>query len=53
MMERYAHSLADVKMAAVSKLDSAGVCSVPDPTRTPSSTGVAAEFEVNSSAASI
>jgi|HubBroStandDraft_6_1064221.scaffolds.fasta_scaffold19728_2 integrase len=53
MTERYAHSLADVKMAAVSKLDLAGVCSLPDPKRTPSPTGVVAESEVNSFAASI
>lgn len=52
MTERYTHSLADVKMAAVSKLDLAGVCSVPDPNRTPSPTGVVAESEVNSFAAS-
>ena len=30
-----AHSLADVKIAAVSKLDLAGVRSSPDPNRTP------------------
>jgi integrase len=53
MTARYAHSLADVKMAAVSKLDLAGVCSLPDPKRTPSPTGVVAESEVNSFAASI
>jgi len=35
MTARYAHSLADAKMAAVSKLDFAGVCSSPDPKRTP------------------
>jgi integrase len=52
MTERYAHSLADVKMAAVSKLDLAGVCSVPDPNRTPSPSGVVTESEVNSFAAS-
>jgi hypothetical protein len=55
MTERYAHSLADVKMAAVNKLDSldlAGVCSVPDPNRTPGPTGVVAESKVNSFAAS-
>jgi integrase len=52
MTERYAHSLADVKMAAVSKLDLAGICLVPDPNRTPSPTGVVAESEVNSFAAS-
>jgi hypothetical protein len=34
MMARYAHSLADVKMAAVCKLDSAGVCSALDSNRT-------------------
>ena len=53
MTERYAHSLADVKMAAVSKLDLAGVCSVPAPNRTPGTSGVVAESEVNSFAASI
>ena len=53
MTERYAHSLADVKMAAVRKLDLADVCSVPDPNRTPSPSGVAAESKVNSFAASI
>jgi integrase len=52
MTGRYAHSLADVKMAAVSKLDFAGVCSVPDSNRTPSNNGVASESEVNSFAAS-
>jgi integrase len=35
MTARYAHSLADVKMAAVWKLDFAGSCSSPDPSRTP------------------
>jgi integrase len=35
MTARYAHSLADAKMAAVSKLDLAGVCSSPDSNRTP------------------
>jgi len=52
MTERYAHSLADVKMAAVTKLDLAGVCSVPDPNRTPSPSGVVTESEVNSFVAS-
>ena len=52
MTERYAHSLADVKIAAVSKLDLAGVCSVPDPNRTPSPSGVVAESDGNSFAAS-
>jgi integrase len=52
MTARYAHSLSDVKMAAVSKLDLADVCSVPDPNRTPSPTGVVAESDVNSFAAS-
>jgi hypothetical protein len=33
MTTRYAHSLADVKMALVRKLDLAGVGSVPDPSR--------------------
>jgi integrase len=35
MTARYAHSLADVKMAAVCKLDFADLCSSPDPNRTP------------------
>jgi hypothetical protein len=35
MTARYAHSLADAKIAAVSKLDFGGVCSLPDPNRTP------------------
>jgi integrase len=35
MTARYAHSLADVKMAAVCKLDLAGSCSLPDSNRTP------------------
>ena len=52
MTARYAHSLADAKMAAVSKLDLVGVCSVPDPNRTPGPTGVVAESGVNSFAAS-
>jgi len=33
MTARYAHSLADAKIAAVSKLDFAGVCSLPDSNR--------------------
>ena len=33
MTARYAHSLADAKIAAVSKLDFAGVCSSPDSNR--------------------
>jgi integrase len=37
MTARYAHSLADAKIAAVSKLDSAGVCSSLDSNRTPAS----------------
>lgn len=37
MTARYAHSLADDKIAAVSKLDFAGFCSLPDPNRTPDS----------------
>jgi integrase len=52
MTARYAHSLDDAKIAAVSKLDLAGVCSVPDSNRTPSASGVAAESEVNCCAAS-
>jgi integrase len=51
MTARYAHSLADVKMAAVSKLDLAGVCSVPDPNRTPGPSGVVAESAGSSFAA--
>jgi hypothetical protein len=39
-------------MAAVNKLDLAGVCSVPDPNRTPGPTCAVAESEVNSLAAS-
>ena len=35
MTARYAHSLADAKMAAVRKLDSASLCSLPDSNRTP------------------
>ena len=35
MTARYARLLADVKMAAVCKLDFAGSCSSPDPSRTP------------------
>ena len=35
MTARYAHSLADDKIAAVRRLDFAGVCSSPDPKRTP------------------
>jgi len=35
MTARYAHSMADDKIAAVSKLDFAGSCSSPDPNRTP------------------
>jgi integrase len=35
MTARYAHSLADDKIAAVRRLDFAGVCSSPDPNRTP------------------
>jgi integrase-like protein len=34
MTPRYAHSLADVKMASVRNLDFAGSCSSPDPNRT-------------------
>jgi integrase len=35
MTERYAHSFADAKMAAVIKLDLADFCSSPDPSWTP------------------
>jgi site-specific recombinase XerD len=35
MTARYAHSLADDKIAAVRRLDFAGFCSSPDPKRTP------------------
>ena len=52
MTERYAHSLADVKIAAVSKLDLAGFCSAPDSSRTPGPPGVVAESAGNSFAAS-
>ena len=52
MTARYAHALADVKMAAVSKLDLVGFHSAPDSNRTPSLSGAAAESEVNSFAAS-
>ena len=53
MTGRYAHSLADVKMAAVNKLDLAGFYSVPDSNRTLSPSGVDAKSKVNSFAASI
>ena len=53
MTARYAHSLADVKIAAVNKLDLAGFCSVLDSNRTPSPSGMVAKFEINSFAASI
>jgi hypothetical protein len=33
--DRYAHSMADDKIAAVSKMDFAGSCSSPDANRTP------------------
>jgi hypothetical protein len=55
MTARYAHALADVKIAAVRKLDSldlAGFCSVPDSNRTQSLSGIAAKSEVNGFAAS-
>jgi integrase len=52
MTARYAHALADVKIAAVSKLDLAGFHPVLDSNRTPSPSGVAAKSEVNSFAAS-
>jgi hypothetical protein len=52
MTARYAHSLADVKMPAICKLDLAGFCSQPDPNRTPTGFEVAAKSEVNSFAAS-
>jgi integrase len=52
MTARYAHSLADAKIAAVNKLDLAGFYSTPDSNRTPSSSRVAAESEVNGFAAS-
>jgi len=51
MTVRYAHPLADAKMAAVSKLDSAGFCLVPDSNRTPSPSGAVAESTGNSFAA--
>jgi integrase len=52
MTARYAHSLADAKIAAVSKLDLTGFCSALDSNRTPSLSDVAAKSEVNSFAAS-
>jgi hypothetical protein len=51
MTARYAHSLADVKMAAVSKLDWASICSVPDSNRTPGPSGTVAESVGSSFAA--
>jgi len=51
MTARYAHSLADVKMAAVSKPDSGAICSVPDPNRTPGASGIIAESAGSSFAA--
>jgi integrase len=51
MTARYAHALADVKIAAVCKLDLAGVCPSPDPNRTPRPSGVVAESTGNSFAA--
>jgi integrase len=45
MTARYAHSLSDVKMAAVSKLDLAGVCSALDLNRTPSPCGLVVKSE--------
>jgi integrase len=52
MTARYAHSLADVKMAAVCKLDLTGVCSVTDPNRTPGPSGGVTESIGSSFAAS-
>ena len=52
MTARYAHSLADVNIAAVGKLDLVGFHSAPDSDRTPSSSDVAAKSDVNSFAAS-
>ena len=52
MTARYAHALADVKIAAVSKLDLAGLRPGLDSNRTPSPSGVVAESEANSFAAS-
>lgn len=51
MTSRYIHPLASDKMAAVSKLDFAGVYSSPDPNRTPSPSGNGAKSEVTSFAA--
>jgi hypothetical protein len=51
MTARYAHSLADAKIAAVNKLDFAGVCSSPDPSRTPDLSGLGANAEGNHFAA--
>jgi hypothetical protein len=53
MTERYTHSLADVKMSAVSKLDLAAVGSLPDPEWTSARLDATAKSEVNSFAASI
>ena len=44
---RYAHSLADAKIAAVSKLDSAAVYSVPDSNRTPAPNSVELGTDLN------
>jgi integrase len=52
MTARYTHALADVKMAAVSKLDFTAVQSSPDAIRTPSPFSDNVKSEVNSFAAS-
>ena len=52
MMVRYAHSLADAKMSAVCKLDSACLCSAPASNRTLVSSGAVAESAGSSSAGS-
>ena len=45
MTARYTHALADVKIAAVSKLDLAGFCPALDLNRTPSPYGLAVKSE--------
>ena len=48
MTARYAHSLADAKIDAVSKLDLASVCSLPDSNRPPSPIPVEPKTSVSS-----
>jgi integrase len=45
MTALYAHALSDVKMAAVSKLDLAGVCPALELNRTPSPCGLVVKSE--------